>query len=187
MNYAEAVRSYIPRCEQEERDREFFLRFMAENPNCLSRENDTAHFTASSWIVSPDRKRVLMVYHNIYDSWSWTGGHADGDGDLCAVALKELREETGLEHPRLLSPSPISLEILTVDGHMKRGRYVHSHLHLNLTYLFEAGEDELVRVKADENSGVAWFSIEEMFSAVSEKWMAENIYSKLCARLTDFD
>ena len=182
MNYIDAVKSYIPRCEQEQRDKDFFLRFIESNPDCLSRDNDTAHFTASSWIVNPDRSKVLMVYHNIYGSWSWTGGHADGDGDLCAVAKKELMEETGLRSPRLVSPTPISLEILTVDGHMKRGSYVHSHLHLNLTYLFEADENEIIRIKADENSGVAWFSIDEMFSCVSEKWMAENVYRKLCER-----
>ena len=158
------------------------LRFIENNTDCLVRDNDTAHFTASSWIVSPDRKKVLMVYHNIYDSWSWTGGHADGEPDMEAVARKELMEETGLSHPRLVMPEPVSVEILTVDGHMKRGKYVHSHLHLNLTYLYEASEEEALRIKADENSGVRWFGIDEMFAAVSEKWMAENVYKKLCER-----
>ena len=34
-----------------------------------------------------------MVYHNIYNSWSWLGGHADGETDLLAVALREVKEE----------------------------------------------------------------------------------------------
>ncbi len=182
MNYIDAVKGYIPRCKQEEHDRDFMLRFIENNTDCLVRDNDTAHFTASSWIVSPDRKKVLMVYHNIYDSWSWTGGHADGEPDMEAVARKELMEETGLSHPRLVMPEPVSVEILTVDGHMKRGKYVHSHLHLNLTYLYEASEEEALRIKADENSGVRWFTVDEMFAAVSEKWMAENVYKKLCGR-----
>ncbi|MBQ8264273.1 MAG: NUDIX hydrolase [Oscillospiraceae bacterium] len=182
MYFEDAVKAYVPMCEQEARDREFFLRFIAGNSNCLIRENDTAHFTASSWIVNPERSKVLLVYHNIYGSWSWTGGHADGESDLAAVALREAKEETGIENARLVSPSPISLEILTVDGHMKRGEFVHSHLHLNLTYLIEADESEFIRIKADENSGVGWFTPEEMFNAVSEKWMAENIYKKLCER-----
>lgn len=182
MNYIDAVKAFVPRCKQEERDREFFLRFMENNSDCLSRDNDTAHFTASSWIVSHDRKRVLMVYHNIYDSWSWTGGHADGEADMESVARRELMEETGLTNPRLVSAEPISLEILTVDGHMKKGNYVHSHLHLNLTYLYEADEDEAIRIKADENSGVRWFTLDDMFKSVSEKWMSENVYKKLCER-----
>lgn len=182
MNYIDDVKNYLPRCEQEERDREFFLRFAESNPDCLSRSNELAHFTASAWIVDPSRSKVLMVYHNIYGSWSWTGGHADGEADLAAVALREAMEETGLKNARLVSPEPISLETLTVDGHMKRGEYVHSHLHLNLTYLVEAEESESIRVKADENSGVGWFRLSDMFSAVSEKWMAENVYKKLCER-----
>lgn len=182
MNYVDAIKNYIPRCPQEEKDKDFFIRFIDANPDCLLRSNDFAHVTASSWVVSPDRKKVLMVYHNIYDSWSWTGGHADGESDLAALALRELTEETGLISPRLLSPSPVSIEILTVDGHMKKGEYVHSHLHLNVTYLFEADEEAVIRIKEDENSGVRWFSIEEMFDAVSEKWMAENVYKKLCER-----
>ena len=121
MNYVDAIKNYIPRCPQEEKDKDFFIRFIDANPDCLLRSNDFAHVTASSWVVSPDRKKVLMVYHNIYDSWSWTGGHADGESDLAALALKELTEETGLISPRLLSPSPVSIEILTVDGHMKKG------------------------------------------------------------------
>lgn len=180
MYFPEAVKNYVPRCEQEEKDREFFLRFLEAHPDCLSRENDLAHFTASAWIVNPERTKVLLVYHNIYGSWSWTGGHADGEGDLAAVALREATEETGIKNARLVSPAPISLETLTVDGHIKRGAYVHSHLHLNLTYLIEADESECIRIKADENSGVGWFTPEEMFAAVSEKWMAENIYEKLC-------
>lgn len=182
MNYIEAVKSFVPLCYQEERDREYMLHFIENNPDCLLRENDTAHFTSSAWVVSPDRKSVLMVYHNIYDSWSWTGGHADGEDDMESVARRELMEETGLRTPLLVSPKPISLEILTVDGHMKRGSYVHSHLHLNLTYLYEASEEEALHIKAGENSGVRWFTTEEMFAAVSEKWMAENVYKKLCER-----
>ena len=181
MHYLDAIRTYVPKNEQEQCDQEFFLRFAAANPDCLRRDNDLAHFTASAWLVNPDRSKVLMVWHNLYKSWSWTGGHADGEADLAAVALREVREETGLEAPRLVSPSPISLESLTVDGHVKHGKYLHSHLHLNLTYLIEADESAPLRSKPDENSGVRWFSPEEALEACTEPWMAENVYRKLIA------
>lgn len=183
MNYIEAVKGYIPSCEQEERDKDFFLRFAAENPDCLSRENDTAHFTASAWVVTPECDMALMVYHNIYNSWSWTGGHADSEADLAAVALREVQEETGVKNARLVSTAPFSLETLTVDGHMKKGEYVHSHLHLNLTYLIEADRNDELFIKPDENSGVRWFAPKEIFASVSEPWMAENVYKKLCGKL----
>ena len=179
MHYLDAIRTYQPKNEQESRDREFFLRFAAAYPDCLLRDNDIAHFSASAWVVNHDRSRVLMVWHNIYKSWSWTGGHADGESDLAAVALREVREETGVENAVLVSPQLLSLESITVDGHVKRGEYLHSHLHLNLTYLIEADDREPLRVKPDENSGVRWFTPEAALEACTEPWMIEYVYRKL--------
>ncbi len=89
-----AIAAFVPSCEQEERDQNMILAFMDANPDCLTRDNDVAHMTASAWVVNPARDKVLMVYHNIYDSWSWTGGHADGEADLADVAYREGQEET---------------------------------------------------------------------------------------------
>jgi len=181
-----ALKRYQPWNEQEAMDRDEILRQIERCPDIFTRENRNAHMTASSWIVNPERSKVLMVYHNIYDSWSWTGGHADGETDLAAVALREAREETGICHVRLLSDEIFSLEILTVDGHEKRGKYVSSHLHLNLTYLLEAEEGDELHRKDDENSGVAWFPLDEAIKASSEPWFRARIYNKLNQKLSGF-
>lgn len=120
-----------------------------------------------------------MVYHNIYNSWSWMGGHADGERDLRSVAEREIREESGIRQLRLLQPEIFSLEILTVDGHEKRGKYVSSHLHYNVTYLFEADTQQQTALKPDENSGVRWIDADQLENAVSEPWFMARIYSKL--------
>ena len=148
-----------------------------------TRNNETAHLSASAWVVSPDRTQVLMAYHNIYHSWSWLGGHADGERDLEAVALREVREESGLQRIRLKRPGIYSLEILTVDGHEKNGRYVSSHLHLNVTYLIEADPEEPLQIKPDENSRLGWFSPEEAVQSSTEPWFRERIYRKLNEKL----
>ncbi len=124
-----------------------------------------------------------MVYHKIYDSWSWTGGHADGEPDLLAVALREVREETGVKTVFPLSDDIFSLEALTVDGHEKHGQYVPSHLHLNITYLLEADEKETLTVCKDENKAVAWFSLEDALRASTEPWFVARIYRKLNDKL----
>ena len=179
MSLLEKIVNYTPVNEQEENDKEVILDYMKNNPNCFTRENKVAHFTTSIWTVNKERTKTLMVYHNIYDSWSWIGGHADGEKDLAKVALRELKEETGVENAVLVSKDILSLEILTVDGHIKKGKYVPSHLHLNVTYLAEADEDQMLVINEEENKGVKWFSFEDVINVSSEPWMVESIYKKL--------
>ena len=179
MGLFEEIENYAPVNEQEEQDREVMLRFMEHSKNYLVRENKIAHFTTSIWTVNPERAKTLLVYHNIFDSWTWIGGHADGEENLRAVDLRELQEETGVKNAVLLTPEIVSLEILTVDGHVKRGAYVPGHLHLNVTYLAEAEESEELRVSPEENTGVKWWTFEEALKVSKEPWFVERIYPKL--------
>lgn len=177
------LKEYDPYNEQEERDLAVIRSMLDAQPDIFTRENRVAHMTASSWLVNRARDKVLMVYHNIYRSWSWTGGHADGERDLLAVAVREAGEETGAGSIRAVSDDIFSLEILTVNGHEKNGVYVPSHLHMNVTYLLEADEEETLRIKPDENSGVQWFLLDEALDACTEQWMIERIYRKLNEKL----
>lgn len=183
MELVDALNRFRPCNEQEETDKNQILSLLSGGQDLYTRDNTVAHLTASSWVVSPDRKQVLLIYHNLYRSWAWMGGHADGERDLCRVALRETREESGLQDLTLVSPDIFSLESLTVDGHEKRGKFVSSHLHLNVTYLLEADPRQPIRVKPDENSGVAWFPVEEVAGKVSEPWMMQRIYSKLMKKV----
>lgn len=183
MDLKKQLENYLPYNEQEVRDRELILRCLESMPDIFTRENTLAHMTASAWVVNPKRTRVLMAYHNIYDSWSWLGGHADGERDLLKVALREVQEESGVRHVRPVTRNIFSVESLTVDGHLKRGKYVSSHIHLNVTYLLEAQEEDILSAKEDENSGVAWFGLDEAVAASTEPWFREHIYKKLNRKL----
>ena len=182
MRLMEQLKKYIPTNEQEAHDKAQMIAYMESNENYLTRENTIAHFTTSIWTVNKERTKSLMVYHNIYNSWSWIGGHADGVENLREVALRELQEETGVKNARLVCDEIFSIETLTVDGHIKKGVYVPSHLHLNVTYLAEADETEVLVVKEDENQAVKWFAFEEALEASTEPWMVELVYKKLIAK-----
>ncbi|MBQ3499864.1 MAG: NUDIX hydrolase [Oscillospiraceae bacterium] len=182
MDLKEQILKYVPYNEQEEKDKPLLLEWLSE-PGIFTRENKRAHFTASAWVLNPEKTKVLMIYHNIYDSWAWMGGHADGEENLLAVAEREAKEESGISKIRPLSEDILSIEIVTVSGHEKRGEYVPSHLHLNVTYLFEAPEEQDLTIKPDENSGVMWIPLDDIKNKSTEKWFIERIYSKLCEKV----
>lgn len=183
MNLREQIEGFEPYNEQERADKEIMLSLIDTYKDVLTRENKVCHFTASNWIVNKERTKVLMAYHNIYQNWAWTGGHCDGDSDLLRVALKEAQEETGLEHFKVLSNGIYSIEIVSVDSHIKRGKYVPTHLHLDACFLLEADENDIVKIKPDENSGVKWIDIDKAVEITNEKQM-KPIYQKLNEKLT---
>lgn len=178
-----SIYEYIPYNDQEKKDKNLILEIMNTDDNLFVRD-PRFHFTSSAWIVNRNYTKVLFVYHNIYDSWSWVGGHSDNDENLFRVAEKEAYEETGIDYIEG-SDNIFSLEILPVSGHIKRGEYISSHLHLNLTYLFYADENSHLRVKPDENAGVQWIDIDDVEKISNEKWMIDNIYTKLIRKMKE--
>ncbi len=181
-DWKRAIAAYRPRDTREAAEQAEMLQMIArEGDRLLVRECAYAHMTASSIIVSRDRKKTLMAFHRIYNSWAWTGGHADGEGDFEAVARREAQEETGICDLRLLGGGIASLEVLPVWAHMRRGQMVGSHLHLNVSYLFEADETLPLHTAAEENSAVGWLDIRTLADAVTEPDMLP-IYARLLDR-----
>ena len=182
--YIDDIAAYVPQTEQEAADKELILDYIRRFPdNILTRENKIAHMTSSGFVVNADCSKVLMAHHNIYKVWAWTGGHADGGADLLAVALREAREETGVTHIKPLSTSIASLDILPVWGHVKRGQWVSSHQHLNVTYLLTAEEGDMLHFREGENTGVAWLPADRLLELTNE-WEMDEVYTKLLVRAT---
>ena len=150
-NTIEMLKRYVPYNEQEEKDILQIIKAEEIFEDILTRDNGFFHLTSSAFIINKNHTKVLCIYHNIYKSWTWVGGHADGDDDMLYVAKKETREETSLETFSVLDTMPISIEMLPVNSHVKKGKYVPSHQHFNITYLFEAEESDEIHKLEEEN------------------------------------
>lgn len=179
MHYIDEIKAYIPINEQEEAEKRVILQYIEEYPhNILLRENELGHMTSSGFILNKTLDKTLMVHHNIYNTWAWTGGHADGDEDLLYVALKEAREETGVKHIEPLMSEIASIDILPVWGHVKKGKYVPTHMHLSVAYILVADENDTLQINEAENSGVQWIPVDEIEKYSNEPQIIE-IYKKL--------
>lgn len=162
-NLRELIKKYIPFNKQEEKDKEVILKAMNIFEDVLTRENKFIHFSASSVILNKDRTKTLVVYHRIYNSWVYPGGHADGEDNLLEVAKREVWEETGLKLEPV-SNNIFAIQTCPVKGHIKNGEYVSAHTHYDVVYLFEADENEKLSFREDESKGIKWISLEETTS-----------------------
>lgn len=129
--------------------------------NCFDRRCLPGHVTASAWIVSPDLDHCLFTHHRKLDRWLQLGGHADGDPDVVAVALREAEEESGMTGFEVLSidehghPQPLDVDVHEIPARKDEP----SHEHHDIRFLLRAprGQD---LVRSHESIDLAWFSWE---------------------------
>lgn len=160
MELRKLIENHIPYDEIEEKDKKQFLRFIDKFNDVLTRDNTIGHFSASAFVLNKEKTKTLVVYHIINDGWTYPGGHADGEDDLLNVALREVEEETGLES-KPLSNEPFLISSNPVKGHIKRGKFVSSHLHFDVLYLVEADDTIPLSYREEESKGIKWIPLEE--------------------------
>lgn len=150
--------------------------FVRAHPDCLVRTCLPGHLTGSAWILSPDRTRTLLTHHRKLDKWLQLGGHADGDGDLLAVALREAREESGLTGLKVIEAS-----VFDVDRHWIPGRGSEpGHWHHDLRFLLEADPDEPLTVTS-ESKDLAWVEVAAVSALNPEESMSRMVRKTLAA------
>jgi 8-oxo-dGTP pyrophosphatase MutT (NUDIX family) len=154
------------------------LSFIAAHPDCLYRTCLKGHLTGSAWIVNAPRDQALLVHHRKLDRWLQPGGHADGDSDLAAVALREANEETGLSSLRLVIP-----EIFDFDRHWipERGPEP-GHWHYDFRFLIEA-DPAAALVISEESNQLRWFPLEAI-AAVAQGGSLLRMVAKTAALAT---
>ena len=142
--------------------------FIAAHDDCFLRTCPPGHLTGSAWIVSPDHGSVLLVHYRKLGRWLQPGGHADGEPDLFRVALREAREETGLETFTTLPggdpPAPLDLDIHEIPPHGSEP----AHLHLDVRYLLVSSPGEVPQV-SEESAAIAWVPLERLREVSDEE------------------
>ena len=129
-------------------------RFVEAEPRCFERSLESGHVTGSAWIVCPSRRRVLLTHHRKLELWLQLGGHCDGDADVCAVALREAHEESGLDVLRLLHGG-----IFDVDVHEIPARPGEpAHFHYDVRFLLEA-DPKAPLIVSVESRALAWVEL----------------------------
>lgn len=133
-----------------------FDEFVRAEIDCASRELLAGHLTGSAWLVNGAGTQVLLTHHRKLERWLQLGGHADGDLNLAAVALREAVEESGLTD---LVAEP---DLFDLDQHWipERGA-VPGHWHYDCRFVVRAkgSEDFIV---SEESHALAWRSIVEL-------------------------
>lgn len=150
-----------------------FDAFIDAHPDCFHRSCRTGHITGSAWIVDTTGDRVLLAHHRKLGIWLQPGGHNDGDADTLAVALREAREESGLE-VRVLDESIFDLDVHPIPARRREP----PHHHYDVRFLFRAEHDRY-RV-SEESNALAWVPAEgvgaltnrESVLRMARKWLS---------------
>ena len=158
------------------------IRALVESaPNCFERSCRPGHITGSAWVLSHDGSQCLLVHHRKLGRWLQPGGHADGEHRVERVALKEVREESGLEQLQIVQPRhmplPLDVDVHRIPARLDRaGNLVEdAHEHHDIRFLVQAAAGQQV-VTSDESHDVRWFTCEEVVNITDE----ESVLRMLC-------
>jgi len=151
--------------------------FVRANETCFSRSLRAGHITGSAWLLDPTGRRALLTFHRKLGQWLQLGGHADGESNVLDVALRECREESGLD-----DIEPVDGEVFDLDVHPIPARGdVREHLHYDVRFLVRATGSTAVRVSR-ESIDLKWVSpdelstmdVDESVRRMGRKWAARS-------------
>lgn len=152
-----AVMSACPGDAALEGNRAHILAFLDEHPDALHRSCLEGHLTGSAVVIDPSTRQVLLLLHAKVRRWLQPGGHADGDGNLARVALREAIEETGIEGLRVMTPA------IDLDVHVfhNAAETEPDHLHLDVRHQVVAPPGAVATTNHESNDA-RWVPVDDL-------------------------
>lgn len=176
-NLVLALEAYLDAHPGESAEATRFIDFVNAQERCYERDCWHGHITGAAWLVNAAGSHALLTHHRKLDMWLQLGGHSDGDPNTTGVALREAREESGLE-VRLLSS-----QIFDIDSHVIPARKGDpEHIHFDVRFLMQVvGSEDFV--VSPESIDLAWvplatltdFTREATILRMRDKFLALNV------------
>lgn len=156
QNCIQEIASHTPLNPAEAESIAATLAFLGEQSRCWQRNNYVGHLTASVWVINAAKSHVLLTHHRKFNCWLQVGGHVDkGDESLLAAALREAREESGIQ-----AIEPLQTTIFDVGHHPIQTPKEPAHVHYDIRYLLVVGTMEFV--VSEESNDLAWVPLTEV-------------------------
>lgn len=151
----ELLHTYSP-SEQEAPIKEKILQFVIDNVDCFERFLKIGHITASCWLVNHDFSSALLMHHAKLNRWLQLGGHCDGDSDVLQVAIKEAKEESGIDPIVPVLPGIFDLDVHLIPSNVQE----IEHFHYDIRFLLQVQTDSQP-ICNQESKELRWISSQE--------------------------
>lgn len=136
--------------------RQAFLGFLEAREDSCDRSCAAGHLTASAVVLDASGSQVLLTLHPRVGRWVQLGGHCEpGDSSLSEAALREAREESGIEELSI-DPTPVHLDVHPVTCSLG----VPTR-HFDVRYVVHAPAGARI-VRSDESDDLRWWPVDAL-------------------------
>ena len=151
------LKKYKPQDKKEMEYVKQTIDFLEHGENQFVRTNLKMHLVAGAYLLNEKMDKVLLTNHKALGIWLPFGGHSDGEKNSLNVALREVREESGIENIDIGNGEIIDVDIHTIPENLKKNEPEHKHIEIR--FIFKTPQEQFVM--SDESNAVAWMSIDE--------------------------
>jgi 8-oxo-dGTP pyrophosphatase MutT (NUDIX family) len=155
----DTISRYQPTYDEEKVYKESILAFVSKNSLLAHRTNLSGHITGSAWVVDSTYTHALLIHHLKLGIWVQPGGHGEHQ-DTCLqdIALREAREEIGIDGFILVSPDIYDIDVHTIPA---RGPEPE-HTHYDIRFLLTLDDIDTTHIDPAELHGAQWVEIDTL-------------------------